>query len=292
MLILFYYVIDNYVLVIIPGRIFSISPYLPGTNDSMTAPALSNLGRQDRLLRYIEQVQRATVLELCQQFSISPATARRDLDALAGQGKVQRVHGGVLAMRSAPPELPALERTSEQGAEKKRIAAAAAALVGDGESVFLGSGTTVAEVAACLRGRTNLTVITNSLLVVNCLADSAGINLVCLGGVLRRSEMSLIGHIAEGSLAEVRTNTVIIGIRAIDIDQGLTNDYVQETMTDRAILRIGRQVVVVADHTKCGRVATAFLAPINAMNVLVTDREAPADFVIAARAKGVRVELA
>jgi DeoR family transcriptional regulator of aga operon len=255
----------------------------------VTAPGLSNLERQDRLLRYIEQVQRVTVTQLCRQFSISPATARRDLDALAGRGKVQRVHGGVLAVHSAPPELPALERAAEQGAEKKRIALAAAALIDEGDTVFLGSGTTVAEVAACLRDRQNLTVITNSLLVVNSLADSPGISLISLGGVLRRSELSLIGHIAEQALAEVRTNKVIVGIRAIDIEQGLTNDYVQETMTDRAILRIGQQVIVVADHTKCGRISTAFVAPLTGMHVLVTDAGAPADFVAAAAEKGVRV---
>jgi DeoR/GlpR family transcriptional regulator of sugar metabolism len=214
---------------------------------------------------------------------------RRDLDSLADQGKVQRVHGGVLALRKAPPEMPALQRALEQGEEKKRIAAVTAQLVNDGDTVFLGSGTTVAEVAMQLRQRQNLTVITNSLLVINALADAPAINIISLGGVLRRSEMSLIGHIAEQALAEVRTNKVIIGIRAIDVEQGLTNDYVQETMTDRALLKIGQEIIVVADHTKCERVSTAFVAPLTALHTLVTDTETSPEFVQAVREKGLRV---
>jgi len=249
---------------------------------------ISNVERQNRLLRYIEQKQRVTVPQLCEQFEISLATARRDLDSLAEQGKVQRVHGGAIAVRQAPPEPPALQRAAEQADEKKRIAVMTAGLIEDGEAVFLSSGTTVAEIAVHLRGR-RLTVVTNSLLVINALADSPEINLIALGGILRRSEMSLIGHIAEQSLAEVRTNKVIIGIRAMDVEHGLTNDYIQETMTDRAILKIGQEVVVVADHTKCGRVSTAFVAPITAIHTLVTDTETSQNFVAALSEKGIRV---
>jgi DeoR/GlpR family transcriptional regulator of sugar metabolism len=256
---------------------------------STTTQTLSNFERQEQVLRLVEKQQRVTVPQLCEQFTISPATARRDLDALVEQGRVQRVHGGALATRKAPPESPALQRAAEQANEKKRIAAAAAQLIEDGTTVFLGSGTTVAEVALQLQARHNLTVITNSLLVINALADSTHITVIGLGGVLRRSEMSLIGHIAEQALAEVRTHKVIVGIRAIDDEHGLTNDYLQETMTDRAILRIGKEVIVVADHTKCGRVSTAFVAPVTAIHTLVTDTNAPPEFVSTLKEKGVRV---
>ncbi len=250
---------------------------------------ISNQERQEQITRFVEQRQRVTVEELCQQFAVSAATARRDLDMLAEQGKIQRVHGGAIALRRAPPEPPVLHRATEQAAAKTRIAQAAAARVADGETVFLGSGTTVLDVARQLRERRGLTVITNSLLVINALADASDITVVGLGGVLRRSEMSLIGHIAEQALAEVRTNKVIIGIRAIDVEQGLTNEYVQETMTDRAILKIGKEVIVVADHTKCGRVSTAFVAPLTAIHTLVTDTDAPKEFVEAVKEKGVAV---
>ncbi|HWQ12346.1 MAG TPA: DeoR/GlpR family DNA-binding transcription regulator [Roseiflexaceae bacterium] len=258
----------------------------------MSTRPLSNVERQQQVLRYIEERQRVTVAGLCARFAVSEATARRDLEALEALGAIRRVHGGALAVRHAPPELPALERAREQAEEKERIGAAAAALVRDGETVFLSSGTTTLAVARRLRERSGLTVITNSLPVLNELASAPGVTLIGLGGMLRRSEMSLIGHVTELALAELRADTVIIGIRAIDIEQGLTNDYLPETMTDRAILRSGRTVMVVADHTKCGRVAPAFVAPIGAMHTLVTDAAAPRAFTAALEERGVRVVLA
>src|SRR5512139_1355336 len=245
--------------------------------------------RQQRLLRYIQQQQRITVNQIVEHFDVSLATARRDLETLADQGKVQRVHGGAIAVRQAPPEPPVLQRTAEQTSEKVRIGQAAADLVREGETVFLSSGTTVLEVARQLRGKRNLTVITNSVLVVNELADVNDITVICLGGMLRHSEMSLIGHITELALSELRADKVILGIRAIDPENGLTSGYLPETMTDRAILKIGREVIVVADHTKCGASATAFVAPITSVHTLITDGGTPPDFIAAVQAQGVKV---
>jgi DeoR/GlpR family transcriptional regulator of sugar metabolism len=245
--------------------------------------------RQQRLLRTIEQRQRITVNQIVAQFEVSLATARRDLETLADQGKVQRVHGGAIAVRQAPPEPPVLQRTAEQTSEKVRIGQAAADLIHDGETVFLGSGTTVLEVARQLRGKRDLTIITNSVLVVNEVADATGLTVISLGGMLRHSEMSLIGHITELALSELRADKVILGIRAIDPENGLTSGYLPETMTDRAILKIGREVIVVADHTKCGVSATAFVAPITTVHTLITDSATPDDFIAAVRAQGVTV---
>jgi DeoR/GlpR family transcriptional regulator of sugar metabolism len=182
-----------------------------------------------------------------------------------------------------------LQRASEQSSEKVRIGQAAADLIHDGETVFLSSGTTVLEVARRLQGKHNLTVITNSLLVVSELANANDITVISLGGILRHSEMSLIGHITELALSELRADKVILGIRAIDPDNGLTSGYVPETMTDRAILKIGREVIVVADHTKCGASATAFVAPITSVHTLITDAGTPKDFIAAVQAQGVKV---
>ena len=151
------------------------------------------------------------------------------------------------------------------------------------------AATTTLEVARSLRRQRRLTVITNSLLALNELADAPDTTLVGLGGLLRRSEMSFIGHITEQALAEVRADKVIIGIRAIDAEQGLTNDFLPETMTDRAIMRIAREVIVVADHSKCGRVSAAFVAPLSAMRTLVTDSGTPPEFVDALTTQGIRV---
>jgi DeoR family transcriptional regulator, aga operon transcriptional repressor len=252
---------------------------------------LSNLERQQQLARLVERAGRLSVAQVCEQFSVSEATARRDLDALAEQGLLQRVHGGAIHMRRAAPEQPMLNRSGEQEAEKERIGRAAAALIQDGETVFLGSGTTVLQMARNITRR-NITVITNSLPVINLMAEKPNISLVTLGGVLRDSELSFIGHITEAALAELRADRVIIGIRALSLEQGLTNDYLPETLTDRAILKIGRQVIILADHTKCGVISTAFLAPLNAVQTLVTDSDTDPEFIQALQEQGIEVMLA
>jgi DeoR/GlpR family transcriptional regulator of sugar metabolism len=162
-------------------------------------------------------------------------------------------------------------------------------MISDGDTIFLGSGTTIVQVAKALQNHQNLTVITNSLLVMDVLRNAPGIQLVGLGGVLRRSEQSFIGHITELALSELRVDTVIMGIHAIDVEEGLTNDYLPETQTDRAILKIGQRVIIVADHTKCGRVSTAFVAPLTAITTLLTDDKVPPQFVSEVAAQGIQV---
>jgi len=245
--------------------------------------------RQKQILSRLTRRGRLSVTEIVRQFSISEATARRDLESLAAQGKVQRVHGGVIAIEQAPPELPILERAKEQSHDKARIGRAAANLIGDKETVFLGSGTTVLEVARNLRDRKNLTVITNSLPVLNLLVGIAEITVIAVGGMLRESEMSFIGHITEQALTEVRADKVVMGTRCLSLEHGLTNDYLPETLTDRAILKTGREVVIVADHSKVNRVATALLAPLEVMHAFVTDSKADKKFTQALKKMGITV---
>ena len=248
--------------------------------------------RQRQILSLLSQQGRLSVAEIVAQFSISEATARRDLETLALQGKGQRVHGGILAVEQAPPELPILERENEQPDEKTRIGRAAAKLVQNNETIFLGSGTTVLEIARNVREHKNLTVITNSLAVLNILAGIKEITVVCLGGMLRESELSFIGHITEQALVEVRADKVFMGTRGVSLEHGLTNDYLQETLTDRAILKSGREIIIVADHTKINRVATVLLAPLNSMHTFVTDSGTDKKFVQALKKQGISVVVA
>lgn len=254
-----------------------------------TSITISGLERREQLLHFVETHQRATIAEICDEFLVSPATVRRDLETLEQEGKLRRFHGGALAIRSAPPEPPFVERSGAQAEEKRRIGRAAAALVQDGETILLGSGTTVLEVARNLRQHQDLTVVTNSLLVMNMLADVPSVTLVGLGGILRPTEKSLIGHLTELTLNELRVQKVIMGIRAVDLDAGITNDYLPETQTDRKILGISRELILVADHTKCGRTSSVFLAPLDVVHTFVTDTDTPVEFTSALRDLGVQV---
>lgn len=256
------------------------------------ANGLSSYERRQQLLQWIERNGRISITQICEQFGVSEATARRDLEALVNQGKIQRVHGGAVLLRQAPPEAPLFQREREQFLEKQRIGRAAAALVEDGETIFLASGTTTLAVAQHLRSRRNITVITNSLPVMSLMVSEPGITLIGIGGMLRASELSFIGHIAEQAIAELRADKVFIGIHALSLEHGLTSDYLPEVLTDRAILNIGKEVILVADHTKFGRVSSALVAPLNRVHRVVTDAAAPPDMVEALRAMGIDVILA
>lgn len=248
--------------------------------------------RQNTIIDLLGRKGRLSVAEIVTQFQVSEATARRDLEILAEQGRLQRVYGGALPVTQAMPEPPILERETEHAFEKQRIGQAAAGLVQDGETIFLGSGTTVLEAARHLPALRSLTVVTNSLAVLNILAGLTHITVIALGGMMRPSEQSFIGHLTEQALAEIRMDKVFIGVHAISLDHGLTSDYLPEILTDRAIMKAGRQVIVLADHSKVNTVSTALLAPVSSIHTFVTDSGTPADFITGLKQNGITVQLA
>jgi DeoR/GlpR family transcriptional regulator of sugar metabolism len=253
---------------------------------------LNAIERQEIIFGMLKEQKRIRLADISAAFGVSTATARRDLDVLESQGKLQRVHGGAILSRKAPPEMAVTLRQLEQAEEKQRIGRAAAQMIGDGETVFISSGTTALEVARQLVERRSLTVITNSLPVLNLFNTNPNIAVICLGGNFRHSEASYIGHLTEKNLEEVRAEKVIFGIRALSLEDGLTNDYMAETTTDRNILKIGREVIIVADHTKFDRVSTAFVAPLSAIHTVVTDDQTSPEILEGLRAKGIRVVVA
>jgi len=253
---------------------------------------ISSIERQRAIHDLIEQDKRVSVTALCEAFSISEATARRDLETLAKEGKIQRVRGGAIKTEQSPPELPILQRENELAGEKEKIGRAAAELIEPGDTVFLGSGTTVLAAARYVHNCQELTVLTNSLPIINLLIGCPGINLIVLGGMLRSSELSFIGHITEKALGEVRADKVILGARAVSHEHGITNDYMEETLTDRAIIKISQKVILVADHTKFGSVSTAFMAPVEDLHVIVTDKGTDPEYIQLFRDKGIQVIVA
>jgi DeoR/GlpR family transcriptional regulator of sugar metabolism len=248
--------------------------------------------RQSIILERLEKDRQVRVAGLSDALGVSKVTIRRDLREMDEQGKLRRAHGGAVVAEPAPPEPPVVQRLARVKHCKECIGREAAALVADGESVFIGSGSTTACVARNLTGRRNLTVVTNALSVGTELAGAVGVTVVVTGGMMRHSELSLVGHIAEQSLREVRVDKVIMGMQAISLEAGMTNDYLPEVMTDRTILEMAPDLIVVADHTKFGKVASAFIAPTDRITTLITDSEASAEFVSALEQMGVRVIVA
>lgn len=248
------------------------------------------LARHSQIKDIVEHAGQVTVAELNAQLRVSEATIRRDLDELDRLGLLRRTHGGAVRA-DFEPEPPIFQRETEQAAEKARIGRRAAALVHDGQTLFLGSGTTVAAMLPHLAERHGLTVITNSLPVVNALAGRP-VTLIVIGGLFRASELSLVGHIAEAAIRELRADLVFMGMRGIDPTHGFTSDYLPEALTDRAILQIAPRRVVLADHSKFGRGGAVYLAPVTAADVIISDNRLDPATAGALRELGLEVQMA
>jgi DeoR family transcriptional regulator of aga operon/DeoR family fructose operon transcriptional repressor len=249
--------------------------------------------RQQIILETLQENQRATVSELSQRFETSEVTIRRDLAALAARGKVMRTHRGALRAVPAPPESPVVQRMAVEHGLKEIIAHRALDLVKDGDAIFVGSGSSTSVFARLLPQKKSLTVVTNALNIASELSScEEEITVIVTGGVVRPSELSLLGHIVELSLPEVLVNKVFMGVQALSPENGWTTDHIPEVTTTRRIIDMAPELVILADHTKLGCSAMAFIAPVTRIRTLITDAQADPEMVSLFEAKGVQVILA
>jgi DeoR/GlpR family transcriptional regulator of sugar metabolism len=246
---------------------------------------MSTPDRHDRLLTFLQASGHASVADLAEGLGVTSATIRRDLQQLASEGRLLRTYGGATL-----PDRRTVRDTRTLAA-KRAIGAVAAHLVVDGSTIAIGSGSTTLELARCLVDR-RLTVITNALDVANVLVDRAGIELILLGGAIRPRMHSMLGHLAELATNELRADTLFIGIGAISVEHGLMNDSIPEIQTDRALRRMARTVVVLADATKFDLVAPAWVFGLDEVDTIVTDPALGAERIAAIEARGVRVIVA
>jgi len=227
--------------------------------------------RQAQITSLVDEREALTVTDLGRMLEVSEATIRRDLDELALDGSIVRTHGGAMKADTLGRERPLNERHGIMPVAKADIAQRAAQLVNPGDTIFMGSGTTVELMARHLVDLENLTVISNSLPVIDILSGTPNVDLIVIGGAFRRSELSMVGLFAVDAIKSFRADKVFMGIRAIDVEEGFTGDAIDEAMTDRAIIEIGRQSVVLADHTKFGAVSSVYLAPLDCADLIITD---------------------
>ncbi|MFI9029479.1 DeoR/GlpR family DNA-binding transcription regulator [Streptomyces sp. NPDC053560] len=246
----------------------------------------------DRLRRITEAVREAGrmgVAELAELTGASEMTIRRDLEALAGQGVLERFRGGARSLLLRGEEPPFALRAQEGIAAKRRIAAAVADLLTDGESVVLDSGTTCLEVARVLASR-RLTVLPLSLHAVNALTGAPRLTLLVPGGRPRPGELALTGPLTEASLAALRFDTAVIGCCGLTVATGLTAYDLEDAAVKRTAIASARRVIAVAEADKLSRTALALVAPASALHTVITDESAPDEETDALTAAGVTVQ--
>jgi DeoR/GlpR family transcriptional regulator of sugar metabolism len=247
-----------------------------------------NLLAEQRRTLILDEVRRrggVRVNELTRKLGVSDMTVRRDLDALARQGVLEKVHGGAVPVVEASTHEPGFEAKS--GLEltaKEDIARAAAELVAPGTAIALSGGTTTYALAHHLLDVPDLTVVTNSVRVADVFHSSQralgrrqGAATVVLTGGVRTPSDSLVGPVADQAIAALHFDMLFLGVHGISAEAGLSTPNLAEAETNRRLVQSARRVVVIADHTKWGTVGLSSFATLEQVDTLVTDSGLPGE---------------
>lgn len=248
--------------------------------------------RWEQIVALVGEVGRVSVVELGEQFGVTQATIRADLDALAAQHLLIRTHGGAIALDEGRFELSFDFRRRLHTAQKNRIGAAAAAMIEDGEAIILDASTTALAVAAQLKDRRELTVLTNGILIALALIESPGVTVVMPGGFLRRDSASMVGDEGYDFIERFNFQRGFFGAKGFTIEEGLTDVNSAEVVIKKNLVARARQAIAVVDSSKWGRVGFASFASTDQIDCVITDEGAPADMVSALQDVGVRVVIA
>lgn len=250
--------------------------------------------RQQAIASLVISRGRASVAELAETYAVTTETVRRDLAVLDRAGVVQRVHGGAVPTRALHVIEPGVnERESTRSGHKDAIARVAADFFPyAGASVLFDAGTTTARVAALLPTDRDLTVVTNSVPIAARAATVPTANLQLLGGRVRGLTQAAVGEQVLRVLDTLRIDVAFIGTNGITIRHGLSTPDGEEAAVKRSMVRSANYVVVVADSTKVGQEEFVSFAPIDSVDVLITDSEITEADRAAFTARGVEVVLA
>jgi DeoR/GlpR family transcriptional regulator of sugar metabolism len=246
--------------------------------------------RRQRVLDLVSQRGFVTLTDLVQAMQVSESTIRRDLDHWDREGLVRRTHGGAMYVGNGST-LPALEdRSSAQLEEKQAVARVAASRIRDGDSVLLDGGTTTLEVARLLVGR-SVQIVTNSLPIASLFVSRPETDLVLLGGYVYPRTGVALGPWTLRMLEDIHVQQTILSVGGLTA-RGLFNSNLLLVETERQMMRCGDEVVVVADHTKIGRTALAWLCELSTIDTLIVDADLTAEQRALLNQNDVRVILA
>jgi DeoR/GlpR family transcriptional regulator of sugar metabolism len=228
--------------------------------------------------------------DLCDRLRASESTIRRDLQYLEDRGVLERTYGGATAtgVTAAPSQGMFLVPPAPPN-DVRLLGVAVANLIAHGETVFLGPGPTALAVAGALASKAGVTVVTNALNVAAYLTAHSRLAVIVTGGQVEREQTALLGHLAELTLSQLRADRAVFDVGGIHVPDGLTADRLPGSEFLRAVLDLVPQVTVVVPASKWGHVGPAFLAPLEAIDTIVTSRDAPPAMVWDLTELGIRI---
>lgn len=225
--------------------------------------------------RYIlDELQRngsVVITDLAERIQVSSMTIRRDLNAMAEDGMVTLEHGGAVLNSGLLFECSISFKNEINVSEKQRIAAKCMEYINEGDSVFLDAGTTPNELAALLRGKRNISVLTHSLLVANTTATMRNIKLIMCPGEFRENSMAFLGPLTDDFIQHFQIDTLFLALEGIDLTDGLSVVDVQDGHTKKVLVEKAKRVICMADHSKFNKSFFYKIAPITDVDLVITD---------------------
>lgn len=239
--------------------------------------------RKKEILSQLLRDGQVTVDQLAGHFETSTATIRRELIDLEGAGLLRRTHGGAIQVEPMLYEpfrglSQFAAQTQVQSAEKRRIGLAAAEMIEDGEIVALSAGTTTTQVGRSIHGRKGVTIVTNAINIAMELSHRLDLKIIMTGGVLNKNCFALSGDSGVDSVNAMFYDLAFISVDGIHGEHGLSSDSPELGVVNRAMIQQSRRTVVVADHSKFGKVCKMLIAPVAKADLIVTDKSAPRPF--------------
>lgn len=242
--------------------------------------------RWERIRDVVRDARAIRVGDLIRRLRVSPATLRRDLEALERRGEIRRVHGGAISLDHRMEEPLFDDKAGQAAREKERIAVAALRRIAPGMTLYLDGGSTVLALARALRARSDVVVVTNSVRAAMELAGQGPRTLV-VGGELRRLSQTLVGPLTRPMLETLRLDVAFMGAMGIGDDGAITTSEPAEAFTKELVMSRSAEVVLLADRSKLGRVAFARAGTLADVDALITDRGVSAEWARRIRRAGV-----
>jgi len=251
--------------------------------------------RHRRIIEIVMEKGGIEINDICDLFSVSEMTARRDLNELDRQGFLRRVHGGAVTNLGRSYEPPFSTRSVKNLDVKIAIGKAAAEMIYDGDSIALDVGTTTLQIVKGLKGKRNLTIVTSCLQIANAIVDTLALEvdarLIITGGIVRPRELSMIGNYAQNVYKDLHVDKAFIGIGGLSLEEGLTEYNLEDTQIKRIMLKNAREKIVVVDSEKFGVTTFASVGKIQDIDKIITDENAPLDMVEEIRRMGIEMIL-
>lgn len=247
--------------------------------------------RRNLIVKYINKKMKATVTDLSNEFSVSPATIRTDLRALAQIGLISRTHGGAISNRMVNFEQENKEKSTQMVEVKKAIAEVALEHIHEGASICLDAGTTMYHLAQKLVKFQDLTVVTYDIGVANFLENHSNNRVIIDGGMIRKNFNYTFGEMALSTLERLNVDVFFLTANGVCVDKGLSTPDIETSRLKRTMLSNANTTILLADSSKIGNVCFTKFADLKEVDLLISDQGVDKKFLEEARKCGVRVKL-